>query len=322
MARLWAILPMRERALIVVPAWNEASTLGGVLSGLAKVSCKCADFVRTRILVVDDGSKDGTATIAAGYGCEVIRHQSNLGYGAALRTGLSFARDERYDYAVTIDADGQHRPCDVPAFLRGRQRGAVVSGSRYLPQSVRIDPPPAPLVNGLFTALVNLTTSLGITDVGCGLKCVDVRLVGRMHLQESGYLFPLEFWGECRGVSAAIYELPVPMIYCDPTRNIHSKFDSVEATLDRAVHLLLSLTLGVGQTYSPNWGRAAQHASPGYATGKSLMVRAVARELLSPRWDALPLRRARANISHLVRAQTQSSRRVRRVVAKRTCMPC
>lgn len=298
MRGLFAVLLMSERALIIVPAWNEASTLGPVLTSLVDVLKQHVDFIRTRILVVDDGSKDRTVSIAYDCGCEVIRHPSNLGYGAALRTGLSFACDEKYDYVVTIDADGQHRPCDVPAFLRRRRRGTVVSGSRYLPQSVRINPPPTPLVNGLFTRLVNLTTSLGITDVGCGIKCVDVRLLERMHFKESGYFFPLEFWLECQTASAVVCELPVPMIYCDPTRNIQTKFKNVEDALDRGVHLLLSLTLGSGCPYTPKWGFASQ-LTLSHSSRNFLVARELARELMSPQWDALPLRRARTNISRL-----------------------
>ncbi len=294
---------MRETALIIVPAWNEALTLPKVLEGLGDASKHWAPWIDTRVLVVDDGSADGTAADVTASGCEVIRHRHNLGYGAALRTGFDHALSAGYDYAITIDADGQHRAGDVTEFLAGRRRGTVISGSRYLPQSLRVSSPPAPLVNALFTALVNLSFSLRITDVGCGLKCIDVELLRRMHLKDSGYFFPVEFWRECEAAAATITELPVPMIYCDSGRNLAAKFGSVEAALDRAIHFLICLLSGVDGPYSRHWGCYSQFRRS-TAPETAQAIQAVARELHLPKWDALPLQLARANLDSVVRRRT------------------
>ena len=312
---------MLDTALIIVPAWNEATTLPQVLEGLGEASKRCSSWIHTRVLVVDDGSVDSTAAIAADSGCEVIRHRRNLGYGAALRTGFDHARVAGYDYAITIDADGQHRASDVTKFLASRRRGAVISGSRYLPQSIRMSAPPAPLVNALFTALVNLSFSLRITDVGCGQKCIDVKLLRRMRLYDSGYFFPVEFWRQCQAASATISELPVPMIYRDPGRNLAVKFGSVEAALDRATHFLVCQISGVEGAYSRRWGCMPELRWP--ATPEMAQaIEAVGRELHLQEWDALPLRLARTNIASVVGPREPRPRRPEKPQPQQGLAPC
>jgi len=289
---------MVEKALIIVPARNEANTLGHILAGIYDTLRHAPADIWTEVLVVDDGSDDETASIAASLDCELIRHPCNLGYGAALRTGFRFACASPYDYALTIDADGQHRPVEIEAFLRHRARDTVVSGSRYLPTSIWFDQPPAPLVNQLFTKLSNLIWTLQITDVGCGMKCINVDLLRRMRFQENGYLFPLDFWRECYITSAVITELPVPMIYCDPTRSVLSKCGSLEIGLDRALHFLIALMTRHEIAYSPQWGQTV--ARDNLCSPEHLRtLRLIEREMQSVRWQTLPLCLALANISSL-----------------------
>jgi len=287
---------LAEKILVIVPARNEAATLGGILEGLAETAAESP--VRLQTLVIDDGSDDDTASIAARYACSIFRHGSNLGYGAALRSGFRVACDQSYDYAVTIDADGQHRPRDLRELLTRRAPGTIVSGSRYLPDAFWFDPPPAPLVNGLFTALINLIWPLGLTDVGCGMKCIDVALLRRMRLEDSGYLFPLEFWRECFVIGALVEEAPVPMIYCDPARTVLSKCETLEIGLDRALHFVAALLSRSDVAYSPQWGEAIQHAAPVFVE-RHPIVRSIERELRSSRWSGLPLNLAHSNLAPL-----------------------
>jgi glycosyltransferase involved in cell wall biosynthesis len=99
---------------IIIPAWNEALTLGPLV--------KRARTQAERVIVVDDGSTDATGALAEAAGAAVLRHPRNLGKGAALRTGLRHARAQGCHWAVTLDADGQHAPEDIPAF---RERAAT-----------------------------------------------------------------------------------------------------------------------------------------------------------------------------------------------------
>lgn len=114
------------KVLIVIPAYNEERTLEGVLSGLKELEHD--------IVVVNDGSVDNTGQVAAASGVKVLTHVMNRGYGAAIGTGLEFARMQSYDCAVTCDADGQHRAEDIKNLIApiGSGDADVVIGSRFL----------------------------------------------------------------------------------------------------------------------------------------------------------------------------------------------
>lgn len=116
------------RSLIIVPAFDEEASLPGTLAELA-VACPDLDVV-----VVDDGSTDRTAEVAEAAGAVVLRLPFNLGVGAAVRTGLHYAVDRRYERAVRVDADGQHDPLDILRLLGALDDGADLAvGSRFAP---------------------------------------------------------------------------------------------------------------------------------------------------------------------------------------------
>jgi glycosyltransferase involved in cell wall biosynthesis len=114
----------------LIAAFNEAPSIAGVVSGVRPHVAS--------VLVVDDGSTDGTAEVAASAGAAVIRHQANCGKGAAIRTGLATVLDTDATHVLLLDGDGQHEPADAPALIRplaaeGRFR------SRRAPVRSRID---------------------------------------------------------------------------------------------------------------------------------------------------------------------------------------
>ena len=123
---------------VVVPMYNEATVLAGVLANLMDTF----PFV----LCVDDGSSDGSAEIARAAGATVLRHAVNLGQGAALQTGFDFAlNSERFSHVVTFDADGQHDPSDARAMVMAAQETGVdvVLGTRAMEGTVGSTPQPA-----------------------------------------------------------------------------------------------------------------------------------------------------------------------------------
>lgn len=110
---------------ILIPTYNNAGTVGDVIS-----RCRASGLP---IYVVDDGSDDATAGVLAAAGdIQVIRHPKNKGKGVALKTGFIAARKAGYSYVITIDADGQHFPEDIPALMQRRARRTIVVGSRNI----------------------------------------------------------------------------------------------------------------------------------------------------------------------------------------------
>jgi len=116
------------KALVVIPAYNEAAALPGLLAALRR------DAPGVDACVVDDGSRDGTAEVAARAGVEVLRLAVNLGIGGAVQAGYLLARRRGADAAVQLDGDGQHDPAELEALLAPLRRGEadLVVGSRFL----------------------------------------------------------------------------------------------------------------------------------------------------------------------------------------------
>jgi glycosyltransferase involved in cell wall biosynthesis len=112
----------RSRIALIIPALNEAASIGPVVASSLAFGVP---------IVVDDGSKDGTAEIAAAAGAEVVSHAENMGYDAALNSGFRRAHELKFEWAITLDADGQHDPSTLRAFMIELENGAdVVVGVR------------------------------------------------------------------------------------------------------------------------------------------------------------------------------------------------
>ena len=157
---------------VIVPAHNEAENLPGTL---ARMPTGQVDGMR--IIVVDDGSTDGTAEVARKHGADlVVRHSSNRGLGAALRTGLATAREMDARAAVYIDADGEYSPSQIPDLLKPIDTGEAdyVLGSRYLGSRKR-QPALRLIANLIFTGLLCLASGRRITDGQTGFRAFSRR---------------------------------------------------------------------------------------------------------------------------------------------------
>jgi hypothetical protein len=123
-------VPSGERCLAIVVARDEEAGVGGVLAGIPREACG----MTVDRLLVDDGSRDRTPEIARAHGTHVLSHPSSRGLGAALRTGLEYARDHDYHAAVYLDGDGEYAPAAIPRLLApvASGRAHYVLGSRFL----------------------------------------------------------------------------------------------------------------------------------------------------------------------------------------------
>jgi len=226
-----------NRVLTALPVYNEARFVDPVLDEVLRHS---AD-----VLVVDDGSTDGTAErLEARSDIRLVTHAVNKGYGAALATAFDYAVEHRFDVVVTIDCDGQHEPKRIPRFVRACDGADIVSGSRYLKQYEGDSEPPAQRrwINGQITAEINRRLGLQLTDAFCGFKAYRVDALRKLDLAETGYAMPLELWVQAACAGLKIVELPVPLIYLDEERSFGGVLDDgstrlqyYHETLDRAI---------------------------------------------------------------------------------------
>jgi dolichol-phosphate mannosyltransferase len=224
---------MNSRWLTALPVYNEVRYVDGVLDEVSEYS--------PEILVVDDGSTDGTAEVlSARNDIQVVRHARNRGYGEGLNTAFQFAIRNGYDYLVTIDCDGQHEPQRIPQFVAACQDADIVSGSRYLRQFDGDHEPPADRqrINRLITDELNRRLGLQLTDAFCGFKAYRVRALRHLHVTETGYAMPIELWVQAVAARLRIIELPVPLIYLDESRSFGGELDNAATRLEHYYEVL------------------------------------------------------------------------------------
>ncbi len=222
------------RFLTALPVFNEAAHVERVLDEVLRFT--------PDVLVVDDGSGDGTSEILAARvarrgDIRVVRHPANAGYGAALATAFRETLDGPWDGLVTIDCDGQHQPRLIPEFVAAAADPArpadIVSGSRYLRRFAGDSLPPVARrrINAEITSEINGRLGLELTDAFCGFKAYTRRALERLHVTESGYAMPLEVWVQAAAAGLTIVELPVPLIYLDLARSFGGALDDAATRL-------------------------------------------------------------------------------------------
>lgn len=220
-----------KRFLTALPVFNEVTSVNEVLDEVVRYS---AD-----VLVVDDGSSDGTSELLAKRleekgDISVVRHPNNRGYGGALITAFEYAAKHEFPILVTIDCDGQHEPQRIPELVAACDGVDIVSGSRYLEKPNDGSEPPADRrrVNKQITAELNERLGLKLTDAFCGFKAYRTVALQSMELTETGYAMPLELWVQAARAGLRIVESPVPLIYLDLTRSFGDQLDDTQVRLD------------------------------------------------------------------------------------------
>ncbi len=214
------------RWLTAIPVYNEAKHLQAVLREVRRYS--------PDILVVNDGSTDGTGELLAREpGLRLITHPHNRGYGAALASAFRYAVDERYDVLVTMDCDGQHEPARIPVLLEAIHDADIVSGSRYLRDFRQNTPVPEERlrINRQVTAEINDRYGLNITDAFCGFKAYRGEALAKLRITEPGWGMPLQLWVQAARLGLRVKEVGVPRLYLDPTRAFGGMLDDAEQRL-------------------------------------------------------------------------------------------
>jgi glycosyltransferase involved in cell wall biosynthesis len=179
-----------------------------------------------RVIVVDDGSTDATGANAASAGGEVLRHRSNLGKGAALRTGFQHLRGEGCAWALTLDGDGQHAPEDIPAFFAcAEQTGAgLVIGNRL--EHAQAMPWLRRQVNGWMSRRLSRLAGVPLADSQCGFRLVNLDAWARLPLKTAHYEIESELLVAFVRAGHQVAFVPIQVIYKSGGSKIHPVKDT------------------------------------------------------------------------------------------------
>ena len=199
---------MNKTIAVLIPAFNAEHSLAELVSRLHNA------IGNVQIVVVDDGSIDRTNEIASSIGAVVLHHEKNRGKGAALQTGFDYLKEQTgIEFILTMDADLQHQPEDIPKFLLVQQKtnADIVIGWRE-----RIGtrmPVHRRLSNTITSALVGMRTGVKIKDSQCGFRLIRQSVIESIRLESTGYEAETEFLIKAARRGFKIEFVPVQTIY-------------------------------------------------------------------------------------------------------------
>ena len=196
--------------LALIPAYEEGPRIGAVVEAARR---------HLPVVVVDDGSTDDTADRARTAGATVLRQEPNAGKGAALRAGFRHALDAGAPAVVTLDADGQHDPAEIPAFLQrfGERRAELIIGQRDL----RSMPPVRRLSNTVGGLALAVALGRSVPDNQSGYRLIGRTLMrALLDSDESGFEFEVEMIARCLALGLPLDSVPIRTIYAGEPSHI------------------------------------------------------------------------------------------------------
>jgi glycosyltransferase involved in cell wall biosynthesis len=206
----------------LIPAYQEALAIGGVVAETRK-------YVTT-VLVVDDGSTDATADIAAAEGALVLQHDRRLGVGAALRSGFEFLRANGHRTVVSLDGDGAHNPSQIPSLLSRHTTTSadLTVGSRFCDSSLAAAVPSAKrAANFVATSLFNVVFASAFSDVASGMRVWGKRaLEAEYTVNDFGFVY--ETLVVARENDWNVHESPISVVYNAANRCCTSRVEALQ----------------------------------------------------------------------------------------------
>ena len=206
---------MSERVLVVIPAFNAERTVGNVIRA-------CRD-VLDDVLVVDDGSIDRTAAVALEAGARVVSHPANRGKGAALKTGFGFAMQRDYDAVITLDADGQHLPREIPKFLvawRETEADLIIGGRAHLFHEML---PRRRMANRFSAWSIARCSRTNVTDSQSGFRLYSRDLLLKARLRSDGFDMESEVIVRAGCDGFKVITIPIELGFVDGLSTSHYK---------------------------------------------------------------------------------------------------
>lgn len=203
---------------VVIPAFNEESSIADVIAHV-EASLQSLNLPH-EVIVVDDGSNDNTRYHASNNGAKIISYKTNHGKGYALKKGLALARGQ---ILITIDADGSHRPDEIPKIIKPLLNGAdVVIGSRFLGNNEKVTSKLHVLGNRMFNILIMILTNKKITDSQTGFRAYNRKVLKGIKLFSNGYEIETELTIKTLKNGFKIQEEPIT---CDKRKTGRSKLN-------------------------------------------------------------------------------------------------
>jgi glycosyltransferase involved in cell wall biosynthesis len=201
------------KVIIGIPAFNEENNIGPIVVKLKKKY--------DHVVVCDDGSSDMTQTIASSLGAIVVRHEKNLGYGAAIKTIFNESKKIDADVLVTFDADGQHQISEIDTVLKplSDNKTDIVIGSRFLGTTKNL-PKYRKFGIKTITGLTNTMTGSNLSDAQSGFRAYSKKALNEISLTDSGMGISTEILIKCAKKNMKITEVPITISY---ENNSHSK---------------------------------------------------------------------------------------------------
>ncbi len=197
-----------KKGLILIPAFNEEKTIGQVLKKIPRRVLG----LPVEVLVVDDGSSDQTELEAIKYNSHVLSHPINRGLGAALGTGFVYAKESDYDFLVTLDADGQHDPTEIPKLVKPilLNQADFVVGTRVLKKGMPI----YRKVLTFFASMITLLfTGIWTTDSQSGFRAFSKEAIEKINIEVDRMEVSSDLFNQSREKRLKIIEVPIKPIY-------------------------------------------------------------------------------------------------------------
>lgn len=199
----------RHQTWVVIAAYNEAAVIEPVVASVVRDGWN--------VVVVDDGSRDGTRERARAGGAVVLRHSINLGQGAALQTGIDYALRRGAEAVVTFDADGQHDPADIPAIVGALERHDIALGSRFLGTVEGASARRMALLRAA-VMMSNRLAGLRLTDAHCGMRAFRAAAAPRLRITQDRMAHASELLRKVQRSGLRYTEVPITVRYTE-----HSK---------------------------------------------------------------------------------------------------
>jgi glycosyltransferase involved in cell wall biosynthesis len=206
---------MKERVLVIIPAFNAERTVGDVVRA-------CRETIDD-VLVVDDGSIDRTAAAALEAGARVVSHSANRGKGAALKTGFGFAMQRAYDAVITLDADGQHLPREIPKFLVARaetKADLIIGGRAHLFDQML---PRRRMANRFSAWSIARCSKTNVTDSQSGFRLYSADLLLKARLRSDGFDMESEVIVRAGCDGFKVITIPIDLGFVDGLSTSHYK---------------------------------------------------------------------------------------------------